>query len=88
MQLRRITINGRAFVLPDPVTAERMLARIQAAASGPPAWVTIPVRDPHQPKVLITPSVDCILEVLEIPDEEPATEDWARFLPVDWPMDL
>jgi hypothetical protein len=88
MQVRRITINGRSFVLTDPVAAAGMLTRIEAAAAGAPSWVTIPVRETHQPKVLITPMVDCFLEVLEIPDEDPDVDGAAQFFSLDWPMDL
>jgi len=88
MQVRRITINGRVFVLTDPVAAARMLTRIEAAAAGPPSWVTIPVRAPHPPKVLITSMVDCFLEVLEIPDDDPDVDGAAQFFSLDWPTDL
>ena len=88
MQVRRITINGRVFVLTDPVAAARMLTRIEAAASGAPAWVTIPVRETHPPKVLITSMVDCFLEVLEIPDEDPDVDGAAQFFSLDWPTDI
>jgi hypothetical protein len=88
MQVRRVTINGRAFVLTDPAAAARMLTTIEAAAAGRPAWVTIPVREPHPPKVLITATVDCFLEVLDIPDEDPDADGAAQFFSLDWPTDL
>ena len=88
MQVRRITINGRVFVLTDPVAAARMLTRIENAAAGAPTWVTIPVRETHPPKVLITPMVDCFLEVLEIPDEDPEVDGAAQFFSLDWPTDV
>jgi hypothetical protein len=46
------------------------------------------VRETHPPKVLITSSVDCFLEVLEIPDEDPETDGAAQFFSIDWPTDL
>lgn len=88
MQVRRITINGRVFVLTDPVAAARMLTRIEAAAAGAPAWVTVPVRGAHQPKVLITPAVDCLLEVLEVSDEAPEADGAAPCFSLDWPAEL
>jgi hypothetical protein len=88
MQVRRITINGRTFVLTDPIAEARMLTTIEAAVSGPPAWVTIPIRQEHQPQVLVTAAVDCFLEVLDVPDEEPEDEGAEQFFSFEWPMDL
>ena len=87
MQVRRITINGRVFVLADPIAAARTLTTIEAAAAGPPAWVTIPVREQHPPRVLVTSAVDCFLEVVDVPDEDPDA-DGAECFSLDWPMDL
>lgn len=85
MEVRRITINDRAFVLVDPTLAARMLEEIERAAAGAPAWVTIPVRETNPPKVLITSHVDCFVEVLDIPDEDPATDGAALAFGADWP---
>jgi hypothetical protein len=85
MQVRRITINGRQFVLQNPESASRMLTEIEDAARKGPAWVTIPVREAHPPRVLVTAAVDCFLEVLEIPDEDPETEGAALAFGLAWP---
>jgi hypothetical protein len=87
VQVRRITINGRPFVLVHPESAAQMLAEIEDAARNGPAWVTIPVRERHPPQVLITAQVDCFLEVLDIPDEDPDAEGAAVAFSVDWPDD-
>lgn len=86
MQVRRITINGRAFVLVNPDAAAEMLRSIQEAAASGPRWVTIPVRETNPPQVLITSTVDCFLEVLEIPDEDPETPGAAQAFAADWPQ--
>ena len=88
MQVRRFTINGRVFVLTDADAAAGVRSSIEAAAAGAPAWVAIPVREPDPPEVLITPAVDCFLEVVEVPDEDPDVDDAARFIALDWPTDL
>jgi hypothetical protein len=85
MQVRRITINGRDFVLVDPDAAATMLQEIEAGARTGAAWVTIPVRETNPPKVLITSRVVCFLEVLEVPDEDPEVEGAARAFAFDWP---
>ena len=88
MQVRRITINDRTFVLVDPTAAARMMEQLEAAAGGTPAWVTIPVRETHPPKVLITSHAVCfveILDILDIPDEDPDTDGAALAFGADWP---
>jgi hypothetical protein len=87
MQVRRITINGRAFVLVNPESAAKMLTAIEAAARNGPAWVTIPVRETHPPQVLVTANSDCFLEVLDIPDEDPEVENAALAFALDWPVE-
>jgi hypothetical protein len=88
VRIRRITINGRVFVLTEPEAAARTLAEIAAAAAGAPAWVTIPVRGPEPPQVLITPTADCLLEVIDIPDEDADVDGSEQFLSLDWPTDF
>jgi hypothetical protein len=88
MLVRRVTVNGRSFVLVDPTTAAQMLAEIEAAAAGTPAWVTIPVRETHPPRVLVTPNVDCYLEIVDIPDEDPDLDGSAIAFDLDWPGTL
>ena len=84
--VRRVTINGRTYVLFDPTSAAKMLREIEEAAHSGPGWVTIPVREMHQPQVLITAHVDCFIETLEIPDEDPSVDDAAIAFDVDWPL--
>jgi hypothetical protein len=85
VDVRRVTINGRAFALVDPESAARMLRDIETAARTGPAWVTIPVRESHPPQVLITSHTDCFLEVLDIPDEDPQVPGAALAFATDWP---
>ncbi len=85
MDVRRITINGRQFVLVNPESASRMMTEIEDAARNGPAWVTIPVREVHPPTVLITPAVDVFVEVLEIPDEDPEIDGAALAFADNWP---
>jgi hypothetical protein len=85
MQVRRITINGRIFVLTNPDSAAQMLQEIETAARTSPAWVTIPVRETNPPKVLVTAAIDCFLEVLDIPDEDPEATGAALAFDIDWP---
>lgn len=88
MQVRRISINGHHFALTNPETAATMLKEIEAAARSGPAWVTIPVRETNAPKVLITAQVDCFLEILEIPDEDPEVDGAALAFGLEWPVDF
>jgi hypothetical protein len=85
MQVRRITINDRAFVLVDPESATKMLREIEAAARSGAAWVTIPVRESFPPQVFITPAANCFMEVIEVPDEDPDVDGAAIEFPYDWP---
>jgi len=86
VEVRRITINGRTYVLVQPDTAARMLREIEDAARTGPRWVTTPVGETNPPQVLITPNVDCVVEVLDIPDEDPAGEGAAHAFHADWPF--
>jgi hypothetical protein len=88
LQIRRISINGRDYVLANPNTAAQLLLDIESAARSGPAWVTIPVRETNPPKVLITSNVECFLEILEIPDEDPETEGAAIAFDLNWPAGL
>jgi hypothetical protein len=85
VQVRRITINDREFVLVDPTAAARMMEQIEAALVGKPAWVTIPVRETNPPKVFITAHAVCFVEVLDIPDEDPETVGAALAFNENWP---
>ena len=86
MEVRRVTINDRQYVLVQPESAARMREEIQEAARSGPAWVTIPVREENPPEVLITPHVTCFFEVLEIPDEGPEAQHSATAFPASWPF--
>ena len=46
------------------------------------------MRGPEPPQVLITPTVDCLLEVIDIPDEDADVDGSAQFLSLDWPTDF
>lgn len=86
MEVRRITINGRPYVLVQPDSAARMLREIEEAARSGPSWVTIPVRETDPPQVLITANVDAFVEVLDIPDEDPLGDGAAHAFHTDWPF--
>lgn len=85
MQIRRITLNGRVSGLANPGTAAKMLHEIETAAKGRPAWVTIPIRETNQPQALITGTVDCFIEILDVPDEDPEVLGAAIAFGVYWP---
>jgi hypothetical protein len=74
VQVTRISINGREFGVIDPEAAQQVLRDIEAAATNGSAWVTIPIRETNAPRVLVTPHVDCFVEVLELPDDDPEAD--------------
>ena len=86
VEVRRVTINDRQYVLVHPEAAARMRREIEDAARSGAAWVTIPVRESNPPEVLITAHVTCFFEVLEVPDEDPETEGAALAFDKNWPF--